>query len=534
MSGGRESDDVKKRTQRFFGVTGEIAVSTVLCTVALILIGLLISAMVATTTISITDQGLETLSFLSDQPIVSLLLLVVGLLALLLTERLIRRIPYSRLGALAFFLVLISGTVFVLSARSFPTHDSFQVTQAGVAMRYGDASPLSTKYFIHYPFQLGYVLWTELLSYPLVHGGNYLPLQIPNVICLAVASFALVQIARLLFHSPRTSRLLVLLILLFPQGIWFCTFLYGNVPAYCFAMLGVWMLLRYFERERWRDLLLCALFLLIAVWLKLNSLIVFVACVICLLVHLWQKRRIKLLPGFLILLLCVPLMKDLPVRLYEARTDIEFGTGIPMAAWASMGLHTASGNRPGWYNGNITVGVYEQYGRDAEKTIEHSMANIKKRLEHFASEPADAVDFFGRKVLSQWNEPTFQSIWNVQVRGSYGKRVGIAKAVCDEAPDFFAALCDLMHGVNLLGAAVGTIALLRRRRAGDMLLPLIFLGGFLYHLIFEAKSQYVLIYMMTLLPIAAYGYRVFFSRLRRLAQGVAGHLCSRSKEASHE
>ena len=45
-----------------------------------------------------------------------------------------------------------------------------------------------------------------------------------------------------------------------------------------------------------------------------------------------------------------------------------------------------------------------------------------------------------------------------------------------------------------------------RKRSGlCLLLPLIFFGGALYHLLFEAKSQYAFPYAVLLLPIAAMG-----------------------------
>lgn len=44
-------------------------------------------------------------------------------------------------------------------------------------------------------------------------------------------------------------------------------------------------------------------------------------------------------------------------------------------------------------------------------------------------------------------------------------------------------------------------------------LPLIVLGGFLYHLLFEAKSLYILPYFVMLVPYAAYGlYRLVHFR----------------------
>ena len=75
---------------------------------------------------------------------------------------------------------------------------------------------------------------------------------------------------------------------------------------------------------------------------------------------------------------------------------------------------------------------------------------------------------------------------------------------------------DLEALETLLGAfqralyafsAAGIIGMLRdRKRSGlCLLLPLIFFGGALYHLLFEAKSQYAFPYAVLLLPMAAMG-----------------------------
>ena len=57
-----------------------------------------------------------------------------------------------------------------------------------------------------------------------------------------------------------------------------------------------------------------------------------------------------------------------------------------------------------------------------------------------------------------------------------------------------------------------------------ILLPLILLGGFGYHLLFEAKSQYALTYLPLLLPIAAYGLNTLlegkYTRLKHAVEVI--------------
>ena len=56
-------------------------------------------------------------------------------------------------------------------------------------------------------------------------------------------------------------------------------------------------------------------------------------------------------------------------------------------------------------------------------------------------------------------------------------------------------------------ALIGTCGMIKEKRAGAarLMLPVTVLGGFLYHMLFEAKSQYIYPYMLLLLPLAARG-----------------------------
>ena len=65
---------------------------------------------------------------------------------------------------------------------------------------------------------------------------------------------------------------------------------------------------------------------------------------------------------------------------------------------------------------------------------------------------------------------------------------------------------------------MGLVRLLRRG-AGVLtaVLPLIVFGGMLYHLIFEAKSQYAYVYAVLLFPLAAFGFGEFAGAMRRRA-----------------
>jgi len=65
-------------------------------------------------------------------------------------------------------------------------------------------------------------------------------------------------------------------------------------------------------------------------------------------------------------------------------------------------------------------------------------------------------------------------------------------------------------------SALGLFQCLRmKRRTVLLILPVTVLGGFLYHMIFEAKSQYIFVYAMYLIPLAALGLAVLSDGLSR-------------------
>ena len=84
---------------------------------------------------------------------------------------------------------------------------------------------------------------------------------------------------------------------------------------------------------------------------------------------------------------------------------------------------------------------------------------------------------------------------------------GIGKAVYDGSLGQALELhFNLYIQVLYLLFAVGIYLMFINKKTNieTVLLPLVALGGFGYHLLFEGKSQYVLTYIPLLIPVAAY------------------------------
>lgn len=146
---------------------------------------------------------------------------------------------------------------------------------------------------------------------------------------------------------------------------------------------------------------------------------------------------------------------------------------------------------------------------------------IQERASMFLKDPVYAISFYAQKITSEWEEPTYECFWLSEVR-RHGAEISdfAEKIYSGNTRAFLQEWMDVTADGRYLFGGVGIIALYQRFRkknkeqlssekfskeAVHLILPLIILGGFLYHAIFEAKSQYLLIYYLYLIPLSAWG-----------------------------
>ncbi|MDE7429424.1 MAG: hypothetical protein K2N00_09200, partial [Lachnospiraceae bacterium] len=126
---------------------------------------------------------------IADSPLRHLLLFVVLSVMLLLVRKVWERVRV-RVTVNTFWLftviTLAVGTAYVLMTQLYPGSDPAKVYAIAMQWRQGDFSAFQEEgYLFCYPFQSGIVLFFYLLSF-LFGEGNYVGLQLVNVICLAV------------------------------------------------------------------------------------------------------------------------------------------------------------------------------------------------------------------------------------------------------------------------------------------------------------------------------------------------------------
>ena len=380
---------------------------------------------------------------------------------------------FMEAGLFAFSAII--GLVWIFSVQSIPAADSYNIYETASQTAQGNYAFLHNgsdfynkdfyggfSYYNCYPFQLGFVLISEIVYR--------------------------------IFGTDSTKPVL------------FCTFVYGNIIGMCCAIWASHFLIKYFQTDKYLVLIPCGVLLVVSALAKYNNLIYLVAFVIMLIIHTVKAKKWQSIAFALALCIAVVGTSNLVIKSYASRANTELKGGVSQVLYLDMGLNE-SYMAPGWYN-NIALSLYTSNNCDIDAAESQAWSDINSRLNKMKNDSEYAINFFGNKILSQWNEPSYESIWVSKVKGhDVDVQEGLGKAVYDGSTGQFLELYFnfyMMAVFILFTLGIYFMFLYKKTNISTVLLPLVLLGGFGYHLLFEGKSQYILTYIVLLLPYAAY------------------------------
>ena len=189
--------------------------------------------------------------------------------------------------------------------------------------------------------------------------------------------------------------------------------------------------------------------------------------------------------------------------------------------------HAVTSCHPAGYSSGVHVllyaAFYENNDYDTKKEAEVSKAEIKGYIDTYKNDHKAFTSFLSKKVASQWNNPEFQCFWITNVRSSdIEKSPVISDILSLKGSSTFIAFLNIMQSIILFGSMLYAVnTLIEGTFAGAAVLPLTFIGGFIFHLFWEGKCQYTLPYFMLLLPLSIIG---FYSMAKKLSSVTKKHL----------
>lgn len=423
---------------------------------------------------------------------------------------------FMEVGLVVYTIML--GLIWIFSVTSVPAADSQSVFETATGATVGDYSSITGNgnfynsayynghsYYNFYPFQLGFVLISEIV-YRIFGTASSMPVQVINVLCLAAAYLGIAKITKYIFKRRSIEFITILLLAGCFQPMLFCTFVYGNIIGMCCAIWASYFLIRYFQTTKYLLLIPCAILLIVATIAKYNNMIYLVAFVIMLIVHTVKEKKWQSIAFALAICIATVGINNLIIVSYESRANTKLADGVSQVMYLDMGLND-SYMAPGWYNG-IAIDTYKSCNLNNEVANQRAWSNIKNRLDVFGSNPGYTFDFFGKKIVSQWNEPSFESIWISEVKSHSHEVNSIGNGMYNGSlGQFFELYFNIYMQIVYLLLVIGIYCLFFKRMTNieTTLLLLVILGGFGYHLLFEGKSQYILTYIPIMMPTAAFG-----------------------------
>lgn len=486
---------------------------------ALILLKLTLSSLLVRANIILSDN--ENVIYTTNSVFLIVELFLVFFM-LICSQKILKKIDEKKLFVLCSFFLIFAGFILIFGSYSSIKADARHVFHAAIQMNRGDFSSLEKSAYLGiYPFQLGLVTYERIL---LLFSSSPRVLYITNLLMVIGINF-LIWRSVLLFPKMNTltvKYLIVAMFLFLPQ-FFFIMFGYGTIPGFFFLVAACFCSIKFIQSNKYRFLCLSVIFITLSCLLKNNFTIGAIAMACMYLLFFLLKKRFSFLIAMICILVVPSVSTNVLIDIYSETTGISISSGMPKILWITMGLQKNENclREGGWYN-SYSYGTYHIADFDAKAASEKGKEDLRKEVQKFLKNPSYMGSFFTKKIVSTWLEPSYQSIWSGPIsslsfegshhlmitRNLYGGGklfklvihfMQISMILIFGLSSYYYFIClKNLQTVNMLAVFSG----------------IYFIGGFLFHLVWETKSQYVYTYVFFLIIPACLGMMDIQGKIR--------------------
>lgn len=408
--------------------------------------------------------------------------------------------------ALSLVYIVMAGYL-MRNADSAISQDSGLVRSAAVHFLNGDYSDLELGgYISNYPHQAGLMVYDALI-YSISQSLNA-PV-IANLCFVLGIQYLLWKTADTLFHSRTVNLVTMGLSFAFVPQFCFILFIYGTIPGLFFLMLAFYQGLRFSQEDGVWRLLVAALSSGIAVLLRKNDIIGVVALGVFLFLRGLESRKMgRFFSAACLVLICAVLPNQLLLAALEAKTGEDLHWGTPNILYIGMG--TDIDNHffgPGWWDGTNVEIFCEKAFCEQDVAQQLGQQRFRMNLSKIKHNPGKALKFFWEKAASTWCDPLYQSVWSgpKEDQGQFTHTPFLQSIYGGGRGLYWLEIFCEWLSLALWCFAVLFLLVFRQNAPQWRLFYLYTIGGVLFHLIWETKSQYVYPYVFCLIPFAAFG-----------------------------
>ena len=483
--------------------------------------GVILVYLLLTSTLSTCIRGTSAGSgkhtfYVKDYPVLHLaaVFILMGVIYWIKNRKPMRR-EYDKAIWLVVGIWGIAASLWVVLYMEQPTNDAANVLLAARQMRQYNFSSFAGGYLRNWPGNQFLALFFYLLSF-LIGIDNYIVLRMLNVAAMMVIFITFYKIIGELWgKGRRTAFWSVIFCCCFIPALLYTTLIYGDIYGLCLAVIALYGQLKFFTENKYRWMAFSVLSISLAVQLKMNCMIIWIAMAgisiyEALLKNCWKKMALYL-AALLVGMAGVRIGGDVLLRHI---TGMEKAEGVPAEAWIAMGLQEGE-KAAGTFNG-YNIETYINNGSDSQKTREEARKSIAESLQKFKDNPEYAVDFFVRKAAAQWNNPDCWTLDN-GLEGQIGASHIKNSILAGGGKDFIKGFLNIFQVWILLGA-VCFIVMEKDKSDYEWIFLFVFLGGFFFHLFWEAGARYAFPYYMLLMPYSVRGLFLLEGKLEGIME----------------
>lgn len=483
--------------------------------------------------------GNETTAYLTDLPFLHisaiLLIFLSGYLLFLhhhTTSRILTAMQNTHLLLIIHILVALLMLTAIFICRYQPIQDQFKCLYSAMHLLEGNYNSWKVGGHLYIYPMLNAI---TLLFVPFVTlfgvENAAIAFQVFNLAMLLLASYSLYRFCKSVGLKSYAASLLFILYL---PMTFYCFFVYGNIASLSLSILSLWKLSDFLKGKRIRNAIISAAALAAACLLKGTAIITLIAILIFLAVSAIIQKKPKLfllMSFFLIFLYCGNLTVNQTIKCItheEISKGLNYyghlGTGISEGEWAD-----------GWFN-NYVSDLLLSCDYDLDLFAVKAKETFLRDAQKFWSDPSYFIPFLARKTASQWNNPTFQSIWIQQqmlirhppFNESFDARPQEFLCLDGSASNMiFYFTFNLLQSIILFGSLCFFCFDAKSASLTSLLPAITFIGGFLFLFFWEAKAQYTILFFVLLFPYTVSGFPAFLKRLISLKENKSWY---RSKE----
>lgn len=463
------------------------------------------------------DLSSELISFKQDNILWNgvWLLIVLGLCGGLfgIVRKQKHRIHTRPIAIAASLLAMAFSLYWVKEANVMPEADQWNISYYADVFNQGDYLGFQKgKYIATCPHQLGMVTLLRIL-YTLTKPYCYLAFRLISVASVGIIVYIGYELVRRFSKANAFTELiyLMLAVLCYPMYV-YTLFIYGEVSSTAVLFIAALLVVSCLEDFHWAKvvgLLVCAG---LSTQLRQNSLIVLIGFMVVIAVKLIQKFHWKRL----VMLLVIPigiLLGDMTIKgIYKDQFQ-EDGQAIPTMLYITMGTNWEEQN-PGWFSG-YNYSVFFENDCDPEQATEVAKQDFKAFVSYCIENPSYAVKFYKEKFIAQWNEPMYHclvmncKIVEEQSPIMHSLYFGKLRIATEE----FMNIYQLVIYTAILGWMLSDLyryskkglQQIKQQGIEQQILMVGIFGGFLFSMIWEAKTRYIFPYFLMMMPYAALG-----------------------------